>query len=71
MTEEQVKQAILQARVAISQWEKLCEEKIEHHKKEIRKIQHFNCKHESKTFNADPAGGHDSYYECNICGKEI
>lgn len=34
---------------------------------EVRK----NCVHEQQSFNGDPAGGRDSYYSCNICGKAL
>lgn len=30
-----------------------------------------NCKHETRHFNGDPAGGSDSYHECCVCGKEL
>jgi hypothetical protein len=33
---------------------------------EIRK----KCKHESITWFGDPAGGSDSFEECNVCGKQ-
>ncbi len=34
-----------------------------------KEIQHC-CDHPVSTYNADPAGGSDSYRECDICGKE-
>jgi hypothetical protein len=30
-----------------------------------------NCKHETRSFNGDPAGGNDSYHSCDLCGKEL
>jgi LPS O-antigen subunit length determinant protein (WzzB/FepE family) len=38
---------------------------------EAVKIAQSLCKHEEKSFNPDPAGGRDSYYECDICGKTL
>ena len=29
------------------------------------------CKHRLKTYYGDPAGGHDSFYECNDCGAQV
>jgi hypothetical protein len=29
------------------------------------------CKHWTRTYNPDPSGNNDSFYECNICGKEF
>jgi hypothetical protein len=29
------------------------------------------CEHWSKTYHPDPSGNNDSFYECNICGKEL
>lgn len=28
-----------------------------------------NCKHETQSYNGDPSGGRDSFYECDICGR--
>lgn len=51
--------------------EKLKEEyeaAVKREKEEFLKIQ-AECKHESQSFNPDPAGGRDSWHECDICGK--
>lgn len=29
------------------------------------------CSHWSKTHHSDPSGNSDSFYECDICGKEL
>lgn len=29
------------------------------------------CEHWSKTYHPDPSGNNDSFYECNVCGKEF
>lgn len=47
------------------------------HKESIKKIEidifevRKTCNHIDRSFYGDPSGGHDSYYECNICGKEL
>lgn len=28
------------------------------------------CAHASRTYHSDPSGGTDSFYKCDICGKE-
>jgi hypothetical protein len=28
------------------------------------------CKHRQRTYYGDPAGGNDSFHECNDCGKQ-
>ena len=43
-----------------------CQRKIEVEIRELRKM----CSHEDKTYNPDPSGNNDSYYHCNVCGKE-
>lgn len=46
------------------------------YKEEIERIDRFieeaqkQCLHLEKTFHGDPAGGTDSFYECNVCGKQ-
>jgi hypothetical protein len=29
------------------------------------------CQHWTRTYHPDPSGNSDSFYECNICGKEF
>jgi len=29
------------------------------------------CQHWTRTYHPDPSGNNDSFYECNICGKEF
>lgn len=32
---------------------------------------HKRCRHWTITRHGDPSGGSDSYYECDICGKDL
>lgn len=38
-------------------------------KKEVEQVR-SECTHEVETYNPDPAGGRDSFYRCDICGRE-
>lgn len=42
---------------------KLCKERL----KSCRN----QCQHWTRTYHPDPSGNSDSFYECNICGKEF
>jgi uncharacterized protein YukE len=47
------------------------------HEKRIDKIDReiaslrSRCSHRQRTWHGDPSGGNDSYYRCDICGKEM
>lgn len=48
-------------------------EKYEQSVKEIKsKISELRlkCPHHETSFNQDPSGNNDSYYNCTLCGKE-
>ncbi len=49
----------------------------ERHDKAVKKLQaavfdlqENGCPHETWSFNPDPSGNNDSYYECDTCGRE-
>lgn len=46
------------------------DKKIERINKKIRELR-AKCPHKKTTFHDDPAGGFDSFHECNDCGKHI
>lgn len=46
---------------------KVDKEKIHAKMKEVQ----GKCIHAARTYHPDPSGNSDSYYECNICGKEL
>lgn len=37
--------------------------------KEIGKLRE-SCQHPKATFYSDPSGNNDSYFSCDLCGKE-
>ena len=37
--------------------------------REIQKLRD-KCDHPETTFHSDPSGNNDSYFSCDICGKE-
>lgn len=39
--------------------------------KEDKTILQEKCLHWMQTYHGDPAGGSDSYHECQVCGKHI
>ena len=39
--------------------------------KEKLKAYREQCNHWTRTYYADPSGNNDSFYECDICGKEF
>ena len=63
-----------------SQLTKICWERDEFKKTYSRRLDEYDrirdeiqlkCPHYSTTRHADPAGGSDSYTECNLCGKDV
>ena len=65
-----IDQGIRVALAAIKDIENECLRKKETQREKISSLQK-ECQHWLKTYYSDPAGGNDSYYECNICGKNI
>jgi hypothetical protein len=46
------------------------EKKIKDLKDNIKDWQK-KCQHWTRTYHPDPSGNNDSYYSCDICGKEL
>ena len=61
----------------ISTLRRQLEAEEERHDERVNKIEREiagirgRCTHRKRTFHGDPAGGNDSYYRCDICGKEM
>lgn len=67
-------QAVRRERAAFLQAIQVAEDDLKERVKAVRadiqKLQ-AGCPHWTSTYHPDPAGGRDSWYECDFCGKDL
>lgn len=66
----QVKEKIAGLRLRLHREQERHEKAVKKLKAAIFDIQENGCSHETCSFNPDPSGNNDSYYECDVCGRE-
>lgn len=66
----EIQKGITRAKDEIEHLEKEHKKKLAVIETKIKEIR-MKCKHEKKKHYADPAGGSDSFDECDICGGQV